>query len=94
MNIKTLADDVIHAVREFVARSVGPLEARLQALEARPAPQDGKSVTVEEFRGLLSDIVDDRINALPKPQDGKSVTLEEVRTYLDEIGRAPGRERV
>lgn len=85
MNIKTLADDVIHAVREFVARSVGPLEARLQALEVRPAPQDGKSVTVEEFRGLLTSIVDDRINGLPKPQDGKSVTVEDVRPLLAEL---------
>ena len=86
MNIKTLADDVIHAVRDFVARSVGPLEARLAALESRPPPQDGKSVTVEEFRGLLTEIVDDRIKTMPAPKDGepgKSVTLEEVRTCLD-----------
>lgn len=83
MNIKTLADDVIHAVRDFVSRSIGPLEARLQALEARPVPQDGKSVTVEEFRGLLNDIVEERIKALPAPKDGTSVTLDDVLPVIE-----------
>ncbi|HOW49371.1 MAG TPA: hypothetical protein PLB26_17155 [Rubrivivax sp.] len=75
-------------IDKFFDAAIAPFAARLAALESRPAPQDGKSVTVEEFRGLLTDIVDDRLNALPKPkdgEDGKSVTLEDVRPLVAEL---------
>jgi hypothetical protein len=99
MNIKTMADDVIHAVRDFVTRAVGPLEARLAALEARPAPERGeKGEPGTAGRDGLDgkdgapgrDGVDGKDGAPGQAgadgrdgADGKSVTLEDVRGYLD-----------
>jgi len=59
MNVKQLADQMIDAVREFVARALEPLEMRLRTLEERPAPkdgQDGKSVTLEDVRQAWRDL--------------------------------------
>lgn len=85
MNVKDLAAQVIEAVRDYVARTIEPLTARLAEIERRPVPADGKSVTVEELRPM----VDQFLRSIPAPkdgkdgEDGKSVTLEDVRTYLD-----------
>lgn len=70
-------------IDRFFNAAIAPFAARLAALEARPLPQDGKSVTVEEFRGLLTDIVDERIKALPAPKDGASVTIEDVWPLIE-----------
>lgn len=99
MNIKAMADDVIHAVRDYVARAVGPIEQRLQAIEARPAPERGEK---GETGAAGRDGVDGKDGAPGRDGidgkdglngkdgepgrpglDGKSVTLEDVRTYLD-----------
>lgn len=96
MNIKNLAEDVIHAVRDYVARSLGPIEARLAAIEARPAPErgekgdpgrdgsDGKDGApgVNGSDGQAGADGRDGKDGAPGA-DGRSVTLEEVRTYLD-----------
>ncbi len=85
MNLKQIADDMIGAVREYVTRTLGPFEARLAAIEARPTPQDGKSVTVEDVRPLVEDF----LRAWPVPKDGTSVTVEDcwpaIETYLKTI---------
>ncbi len=85
MTTDELADQMIAAVRDYVARAVQPLEARVQTLESAPVAKDGdpgKSVTVEELRPLVEEFV----KSIPAPKDGepgKSVTLDEVRPHLD-----------
>jgi hypothetical protein len=68
MNVKQLADQMIEVVREFVARALQPLDARLATLEARQPEKGEKGEPGAQGKDGA---------------DGKSVTLEEVRTYLD-----------
>lgn len=84
MNVKQIADDMIGAVREYVARALVPIEGRLAAMEARPAPQDGKSVTVDDVRPM----VDTFLQSLPVPKDGTSVTVDDVRPMVEEYLRS------
>jgi len=56
MNLKQMADEMISGVSEYVARALQPFEARVAALEARPAPtkgdkgDQGTSVDLEAVR--------------------------------------------
>ena len=45
-------------------------EAVTEAVAAIPAPQDGKSVTVEDVAPLIASEVEKRVSELPKPKDG------------------------
>jgi hypothetical protein len=42
MNLKTVADDIIASVKEYIERALSPLDNRLKQLEARPAPEKGE----------------------------------------------------
>lgn len=42
-----------------------------EAVAALPAPQDGKSVTVEDVRPLIEDAVQKAVSGLPKAKDGE-----------------------
>jgi hypothetical protein len=61
-----------------------------KAVAALPAPQDGKSVTVEEVAPLIASEVEKRIKDLPKPKDGEpgkdgeSVNPSEVQRMVSE----------
>lgn len=77
------ADPVVTAnlVADEVAKAVGAL----------PVAQDGKSVTLEEVRSLVEELVSaaiaDAVKALPVPKDGTdgvSVTLDEVAPLIDD----------
>lgn len=82
MNVKDLADQMIEAVREFVARALQPIEQRLAQIEARPAPEkgdkgepgrdgiDGKSATVEELQAVADAWFAKYTSTLRPPQDG------------------------
>ena len=83
MNLKQLADQMIEATREFVARALQPLEERLAALESRPSPQDGESVTLDDVRPMFEHLLEERIKALPTPRDGTSVTVDDVRPMVE-----------
>jgi len=67
----------------LVARMVA-VERCLQAIEDRPAPKDGTSVTLADVEPMLRQMVD----ALPPAEPGKSVTLEDVRPIIDEFLRS------
>src|SRR5690625_31269 len=41
------------------------------AAELIPAPKDGKSVTADDVRPILAEMVDSAVNAIPVPKDGK-----------------------
>lgn len=93
MNVKQLAEQVIEATRDFVARALQPFEARLAALEARPAPErgekgaDGRDGIDGKDGAPGADGKDGAPGADGKDGrdgvDGKSITLEDVRVYLD-----------
>lgn len=58
-------------------------EAVQYAIESIPMPmpgKDGQSVTIEDVRPLLKEMVDE----MPKPQDGKSVTVEDIEPIIAE----------
>lgn len=73
-------------VRESVAKAIGDIAARLGALEQHlaelPTPQDGKSVTVEEVRPMVAELVDAAVKQIPTPKDGASVVLSDVAPAL------------
>lgn len=85
MNVKELASNMIGAVREYVARALQPFDERLKAVESRPAPQDGKSITVDDVRPM----VDEFLRSLPVPKDGEpgkdgaSVTSDDIRGLIE-----------
>lgn len=66
---------------EGLALQVGPLatKAAAEIFGTLRVPADGKSVTLEDVRPLLAEMV----AALPEPEPGKSVTLEDVRPLVD-----------
>jgi integrin beta 3 len=81
-DVNALGERIVGTVRSFVTRSLAPLEARLAALEARPAPEkgedgkdgvDGKSVTLEEVQKALSPLVaewtDDHLKIYQRSSD-------------------------
>lgn len=49
--------DLASVVREHVGAAVRPINERLRALESRPAPQDGKSITVDDVKPVILQIV-------------------------------------
>jgi len=61
-----------------------------RAVAAIPAPQDGKSVTVEDVAPLIAAEVEKRVSELPKPgdgepgKDGESVDPAEVQRMVSE----------
>ncbi|MFN6950972.1 MAG: hypothetical protein ACK4NE_00050 [Albidovulum sp.] len=60
--IATLADRV---------KAIDVAEAVNAAVAALPKPQDGKSVTAEELRPLVTEAVSAAVSALPKAKDGE-----------------------
>src|SRR5690606_20330688 len=54
------------------------------AVEALPPAEPGKSITTEDVRPMLEEMV----KALPAPQDGKSVTLGEAQPLVDAAVKA------
>lgn len=59
-----------------------------------PAPKDGKSVTVDDVKPLLSDLVKEAVEALPAPKDGKDadpVDMDNVKSLIgDAVKEAVG----
>lgn len=73
-------------IDRFFDAAIAPFADRLAVIEARPAPQDGKSVALEDVRPLVAELVEDRMRTLPPPKDGepgKSVTVGEVVEALE-----------
>lgn len=55
---------------------VAPVEIDIDAIakaaaELIPAPKDGKSVTADDVRPILAEMVDSAVKAIPVPKDGK-----------------------
>jgi hypothetical protein len=61
-----------------------------EAVAALPAPEDGKSVTVEDLTPIVTEAVALAVDALPTPEDGKSVDPEAVRAMVaDAVAALP-----
>lgn len=75
--------DIPEAVAEQVASAIPDISKMVaDAVAAIPVPMDGKSVTVDDVRPILQEMVD----ALPKAIDGKDgVTMDEVMPHLREM---------
>lgn len=46
--------------------------------------QDGKSITLDDVRPLLAEMVDIAVKSLPVPKDGRSVSVEDVAPLIEE----------
>lgn len=75
---KALGQQILSAVKDYVARASSALAARLDSLEQRikdiPSGRDGtdgKSVTIEEVAPVLTKAVADAVALIPVPKDGK-----------------------
>jgi hypothetical protein len=58
------------------------------AFEAMPKPENGKSVTPDDVKPMLAELVQAAFEAMPKPQDGASVTPDDVKPMLAELVQA------
>lgn len=59
-----------------------------EAASLIPEPKDGESVTVEDIKPLLSDMVDAAVKALPAAkdgEDGKDADMAELKLHLAEL---------
>src|SRR4051812_4449093 len=81
---KAMAADVLKSVREFVARSMAPLEVRFAAVESRVAGFPDMIV----FEGKLTEKMVAEIKRVweefPKPKDGKDWDPQAVADMLNE----------
>lgn len=74
----------VDGVHEYIERALKPLAERVKAIESRPAPKDGASVTIDDLRPVIAEAV----SAIPSPKDGKdgkdgaSVMLDDVLPAL------------
>lgn len=75
---KAFGAEMLAAVKKYVARSEGALSARISELdkkiEALPVAQDGKdgtSVTTDDIRPLVHEVVEKAVAAIPIPKDGR-----------------------
>ena len=73
------------AVGEAEQRSKRVYEVleRLNALEAAPKPEDGKSVTVEDVQPMIADLVGKAVAAIPRAKDGRDAAHLEVLPSID-----------
>src|SRR5690625_307228 len=71
------------------------------AAELIPAPKDGKSVTADDVRPILAEMVDSAVNAIPVPKDGKDgkdgtdgkdADMAELKLHLRSEERRVGKE--
>ncbi|HEM0087441.1 TPA: hypothetical protein U0S02_004953, partial [Escherichia coli] len=54
-----------------------------------PVPQDGKSVTVDDVRPVLQEMVNNAVSALPPPRDGRDYDPEVLKQAVqDEVSKA------
>lgn len=62
------------------------LKSHLEELvKAIPAPQDGKSVTIDDLTPMIREEAAKAVYELPPAKDGESVTAEDVRPMLAEM---------
>lgn len=74
----------LHADDEAAMRHVAREEAG-KLIGTLPKPADGKSVTIEEVRPLVADVVASAMATLPVPKDGESVDPAVVKAMVDEV---------
>ena len=58
------------------------------AAELIPAPKDGESVTADDVRPLLAEMVESAVKAIPAPKggtDGKDAAMAELKLHLSEL---------
>lgn len=82
-HIQAVIQGILPEIKAIIIAANKPLVERIRQIEAREPVRgepgrDGKSITLEEVRPLVSEAV----AALPRPLDGKSVSLEDVRPVL------------
>jgi len=63
-------------------------------IDVRATTRDGKSVSLDDVRPLVDEIVAAKVAAIPLPRDGKDVEPEAVRAMLVEaVDALPGGHR-
>ena len=80
-DVNQVGETIVRSVREFVARSVASIEARLDALEARPVAEKGE----RGADGQPGSNGRDGIDGAPgeRGADGRSVSLEEIEAMME-----------
>lgn len=61
-------------LRDSLAKSLGELRQ----------PEDGESISLDDVRPIIEEVVKREVDAIPRPEDGKSVTIDDVRPLVDE----------
>lgn len=59
-----------------------------EAASLMPAPKDGESVTIDDVKPLVEELVDAAVKALPPPkdgEDGKDADMAELKLHLAEL---------
>ena len=95
--LKIDADTVKAAVAEAIEEALAVEDEKLAStivaevakqVAELPAPQDGKSVTMEEMAPLLDDLVSGAMATLRMPRDGRDVDPEAIKAMVDEAVNA------
>jgi len=87
--LKTIADGLIETVKGFVDKATATLNGRIDSLEKAlrelPMPKDGTSVTLEDVKPLVEELV----KAIPAPAAGRdadpAVIAEQVAKAVAEL---------
>ena len=80
-----MQEAILAATGRYVRKLFAEVEVRVKALEARPLPEPGKSVTDEEVWPLVADLVDERIKALPAQSVDKDLEAEELGRFVEAL---------
>jgi len=82
---KAMAAEVLNTVRGFVSKSLEPYDKRIDALEKRAPPKDGKDadpVNYEQIAAGCRNLVADAVAKIPVAKDGKDVDPEVMRAEI------------
>ncbi len=84
MNLDKAAESVVAAARSYIDKRLAELVKNLPTPEKGEKGNDGASVTVEDVRPIIDDVVKAAFEALPKAENGKDADPEVIKQLVDE----------
>ncbi|HEL8026079.1 TPA: phage portal protein, partial [Escherichia coli] len=85
--LKQAVQDAVIPLQEMILKTV---QAEVREVVAEiPVPQDGKSVTVDDVRPVLQEMVNNAMSAVPPPRDGRDYDPEVLKQAVqNEVSKA------
>lgn len=83
---RNVQEAILAATGRYVRKLFVDVDLRVKALEARPVPETERSVSAEEMRPLIADMVDERIKALSPPA-AKDLDAADLASFAENFVR-------